>query len=44
MAGHMPVDQAIRRQRVRRGALVLALVAAAFYFGFIAMSLVRAWR
>jgi hypothetical protein len=30
-----------RRQRVRRNALLLALVAAAFYFGFIVLTLVR---
>ena len=33
-----------RRRRVRRTALLLALVAAAFYFGFIIMSVVRASR
>ena len=30
-----------RRRRVRRTALLLALVAAAFYLGFIIMSVVR---
>ena len=30
-----------RRRRVRRTALLLALVAAAFYLGFIVMALVR---
>jgi hypothetical protein len=30
-----------RRKRVRRSALLLALIAAAFYFGFIIMSIVR---
>ena len=33
-----------RRRRVRRTALLLALVAAAFYLGFIIMSVVRASR
>ena len=33
---------AARRRRVRRSAIVLTLIAAAFYFGFIAMMLVRA--
>ena len=41
-----PVDTAgmdpQRRRRVRRTAWLLALVAAAFYFGFIVMSVVRA--
>jgi hypothetical protein len=32
---------ATRRRRVRRNAIVLTLIAAAFYFGFIAMMLVR---
>jgi ferric-dicitrate binding protein FerR (iron transport regulator) len=32
---------AVRRRRVRRSAILLTLVAAAFYFGFIAMMLVR---
>jgi hypothetical protein len=32
---------AARRRSVRRGAIVLTLIAAAFYFGFIAMMLVR---
>ncbi len=34
-------DEAARRRRVRRSALLFGLIAAAFYFGFIAMSLVR---
>ena len=33
-----------RRRRVRRSALVFALIAAAFYFGFILMTLVRGWQ
>ena len=44
MSAHPSVDDAMRRRRVRRSALVLALVAAAFYFGFILMSLLRALR
>jgi hypothetical protein len=36
------LDDSERRKRVRRSALVLALIAAAFYFGFIIMSIVRA--
>jgi hypothetical protein len=41
---HGPVDEAERRRRVRRSALLFAVIAAAFYFGFIAMMLVRATR
>jgi hypothetical protein len=33
--------EAGRRRRVRRTALVFALIAAGFYFGFIVMLLVR---
>ena len=33
-----------RRRRVRRSALLLALIAAAFYLGFIIMSVVRATK
>lgn len=33
-----------RRRRVRRTAWLLALVAAAFYLGFIVMSVVRSTR
>jgi hypothetical protein len=36
-----PAERARQRQ-VRRTALVLAAVAAAFYFGFIVLTLVRA--
>jgi hypothetical protein len=36
-----PESVAARRRRVRRSALLLALVAATFYFGFIVMALVR---
>jgi len=31
-----------RRRKVRRSALLFALIAAAFYFGFIVMSVLRA--
>jgi hypothetical protein len=41
MAAERDVDEVMRRRRVRRSAIVLALVAAAFYFAFILMSLVR---
>jgi len=36
-----PLDDAGRRRRVRRSAILFALIAAAFYFGFIAMMLAR---
>ena len=39
MAAHL--DEVVRRRRVRRSALLLALVAASFYLAFIVMSLVR---
>jgi hypothetical protein len=39
-----PVEDAARRRRVRRSAIVLALVAAGFYFAFILMSLVRGFK
>ena len=35
------LDEAERRRRVRRSAVLFALIAAAFYFGFIVMMLVR---
>jgi len=35
------VDEAERRRRVRRSAIVFALIAAAFSVGFIAMMLAR---
>ena len=41
---HGPADAAGRRRRVRRSAILFAVIAAAFYFGFIAMMLVRAAR
>jgi hypothetical protein len=34
-------EEAGRRRRVRRSALLFGLIAAAFYLGFIAMMLVR---
>jgi hypothetical protein len=34
-------DEAGRRRRVRRSAIAFAVIAAAFYLGFIAMMLVR---
>lgn len=37
-----PTHDAERRRKVRRTALWLALLAAAFYFGFIAISVMRA--
>jgi hypothetical protein len=39
---HGPADEAGRRRRVRRSAILFAVIAAAFYLGFIAMMLVRA--
>ena len=41
---HAAPDEAERRRRVRRSALLFALIAAAFYFGFILMTLVRGWK
>jgi hypothetical protein len=35
-------DDAARRRRVRRTAILFGLIAAAFYFGFIVMSVIRA--
>ena len=41
----LPTSQdAGRRKRVRRTTLVVTLIVLAFYFGFIAMMLVRATR
>jgi len=40
----LPQDEAGRRKRVRRTTFVVTLVVLAFYFGFIAMMLVRATR
>jgi hypothetical protein len=36
------VDEADRRRKVRRTAIIFGLIAAAFYVAFIAMSVVRA--
>jgi hypothetical protein len=36
-----PLDEA-RRRRVRRSAILFGLIAAAFYFAFIVMSIIRA--
>ena len=41
---HAAPDEAERRRRVRRIALLFALIAAAFYLGFIVMTLVRGWK
>ena len=36
-----PNEEADRRKRIRRSFIVLALVAAAFYFGFILLAVTR---
>jgi hypothetical protein len=36
-----PEEQAERRKRIRRSVIVLALVAAAFYIGFIVLAVTR---
>jgi hypothetical protein len=36
-----PDEEADRRKRIRRSFIVLALVAAAFYFGFILLAVTR---
>ena len=41
MAAQPAVDETMRRRRVRRSALWLGAVAAAFYLGFIVMGLLR---
>ena len=38
------VDETVRRRRIRRTALLLALIAIGFYAGFILMSVMRATR
>jgi len=38
----MEPDDVQRRRKIRRSAIVFALIAAAFYFGFIVMSVIRA--
>jgi hypothetical protein len=40
----VPQEDGGRRKRVRRTTLLVTLVVLAFYFGFIAMMLVRATR
>jgi hypothetical protein len=37
-------DEAGRRRRVRRSAILFAVIAATFYFGFIAVMLLRGAR
>ena len=41
---HAAPHEVERRRRVRRSALLFALIAAGFYFGFILMALVRGWK
>jgi hypothetical protein len=36
------VEDAARRRKVRRSAILFALIAAAFYFSFIVMAVIRA--
>lgn len=36
-----PAEEAERRRRVRRSFIVLALVAASFYIGFIVLTILR---
>ena len=45
-AGSVPAADAVseRRRSVRRSALLFAFIAAAFYLGFIVMTLVRGAR
>jgi hypothetical protein len=40
----IPVDAADRRRRIRRTAVLLAIIAIAFYVGFIAMSVMRSLK
>jgi hypothetical protein len=35
-------DEAARRRKIRRSAILFGLIAAAFYLGFIVMSVLRA--
>jgi hypothetical protein len=42
-AGVVP-EPAEQRRRVRRSALLWALIAGAFYLGFIILTLVRGWK
>jgi hypothetical protein len=41
MEAAVTADDAARRRRVRRSALLWALIAAGFYVGFIVLTLVR---
>jgi hypothetical protein len=36
------IDHTARRRKIRRTAILFGLIAAAFYFGFIVMSVIRA--
>ena len=40
----MQADETARRRKVRRTAILFGLIAAAFYFGFIVMSVIRATK
>jgi hypothetical protein len=40
----MHTDETARRRKVRRTAILFGLIAAAFYFAFIVMSVIRATR
>jgi len=37
-------DETARRKKVRRSAILFGLIAAAFYFAFIVMSVIRATK
>jgi hypothetical protein len=37
-------DETARRRKVRRTAIIFGLIAAAFYFAFIVMSVIRATK
>ena len=36
-----PLDRSAQKRRVRRTAILFGLIAAAFYFGFIVLSIIR---
>ena len=44
MAAGLAQEPSSQQRRVRRAALLWALIAAGFYFGFIVLTLVRASR
>jgi hypothetical protein len=44
MAAGVAQGPAAQQRRVRRAAILWALIAAGFYFGFIVLALVRAYR